>query len=66
MVEWRTQTSKGEGRRGKQLVTRQGKRERVEFNFRKGSRLTGRRETLARGGETKREPINGIAAQYIE
>jgi len=44
---------KEEGEKGKQLVTRQRKRERVEFNFGKGSPM--RRERLAHGGETKRD-----------
>jgi len=54
-------------RRGEQLVTRQGKRERVEFNFGKGSD-----ESRENGGEThawrrnEKGPINGIAVQYIE
>lgn len=59
------------GREGREEATRdarQGKRERVEFNFGEGfRRRTGKMEATARARwRNEKGPINGIAAQYIE
>jgi len=51
------------GKRGKQLVTRQGKRKRVEFNIEKDS---GEPEDNSLIEEKRKGAMNGIAAQYIE
>lgn len=59
----RDREERNEGRKGKQLVTRQGKRKGVEFNFGKGSDVPGETRTWRRN---EKGPINGIDAQYIE